>query len=267
MKDLEAPESEGRAATSSALSRGLNLLAAFVEPPVWLGNSDLVQRTGLPAPTVARLLKSLSALGLLTYSESRRQFRLASGVLALSGGARDASSVGEEIRPRLQDIADRHHVHVSLAVQDGTDALHIEACHSATTLMTLRLEVGSRIPLAGTATGHAILAAMTEGERRSVFEQLRARHSKNWPAISAAIAEAEQEVAATGYTRSVGSWHTDINGVAVPFRPRGASAAMSIACGAPSRHLPAEKLSEIGRELSALASTFSRPDPHHAKAD
>lgn len=91
--------------------------------------------------------------------------------------------------------------------------------------------------------------------------RLRERQSRNWPALSARIAEGLEEIARLGYTRSVGSWHEDINGVAVPVRQGAHGRALSIACGAPSRHLPPEKLAQVGAELVPLAASLSSPAP------
>ena len=57
-------------------------------------------------------------------------------------------------------LADEYNVHASLAGRDRLDAIQLEGCHSTKTLMTLNTQVGTRIPLAGTATGHALLAAL-----------------------------------------------------------------------------------------------------------
>ncbi|WP_048645055.1 IclR family transcriptional regulator [Nitratireductor soli] len=244
-------------AVSSALSRGLSLLATFADASVWLSNSDIVRRTGLPAPTVARLTRSLVTMGMLHYSVNRRRFRLAPGVMRLGYGARCEAHLVEMARPHLQRFADRHHVHVSLAVLDETDALHLEVCHSASTFMTLRLGVGSRIPLACTAAGHAILSCLSEGERGGVMTSLQRRHERNWPRIEPAIARAMDDIDAHGFARCVGGWQSDINSVATPLRTPLHGGAMSIACGAPAGHVPVDRLTEIGGELVLLANLFS----------
>src|SRR5699024_7211292 len=106
-------------------------------------------------------------------------------------------------------------VHVSLVMRDQTDALHIEVCHSNNTLMTLRLEAGSRIPLAGTATGHALLAAVPKDEQAYLMPYLEKRHHKRWEELGPVVAEGIEQVTRTGYTISRHGWQTDINGVAV----------------------------------------------------
>lgn len=249
---------------SSTLARGLRILAAFAGPSRWLSNSELSERTGLPPATVSRLCHSLSQLNILHHSEELRQFRLAIGIVELAPLQSPREHLFSRTSGVLQTIADKHRVHVSLAVSDGTDALHLQVYHSEATLLTLRLEVGARIPLAGTATGHAILAGMTQAQRTVIMPSLAMRHAKNWDSILASIDAAIHEFNQKGYTTSIGSWHTDINGVAVPISSSDGES-FSIACGAPSQHLSPEKIEIIGQEIAQLGASLlpdwmARPD-------
>jgi DNA-binding IclR family transcriptional regulator len=238
---------------AAALGRGLMTLEVFADDAVWLSSSEVAARVRLPKPTTSRLLQALTALGYLHYSTGRRQYRLGPAVLALGFAARDMFSGADVVRPYLKMLADKYNVHASLAGRDRLDAIQLEGCHSTKTLMTLNTQVGTRIPLAGTATGHALLAALPEQERRYLIEHLRHRHSKHWAKISAKIDEGMRQYRERGYTWSVASWRTDINGVAVPLVLPGGSPVLVIACGAPARHLPRRKMDEIGRHLTRIA--------------
>lgn len=242
----------------TALGRGLMVLEAFTQDTVWLSSTDVASRVRLPKPTASRLLQGLAGLGYLHYSARRRQYRLGTAVLALGYAARDSFQVGDIVRPYLVQLADEFNVHASLAGRDRLDVIQIEVAHSTTTLMTLNLEVGSRIPLAGTATGHALLAALPDTERRYLMEHLRHRHAKHWAEIAAKIEEGRRQYQERGYTWSVGAWRTDINGVAVPLVGSPGSPVLVIACGAPARHLPRRKMEEIGRRLVVIAEALGR---------
>lgn len=242
----------------TALGRGLLVLEAFAGEADWLSSSDVVARVRLPKPTVSRLLQALAAMGYLHYSPRRRQYRLGTAVLALGFAARDTFSVGELVRPYLEALADEFNVHASLAGRDRLYVIQLEVCHSKKTLMTLNLEVGSRIPLAGTATGHALLAALPEQERTYLMDHLRHRHAKRWREISAKIEEGMRQYRERGYTWSVGSWQTDINGVAAPLVCPGGAPVLVIACGAPARHLPRRKMEEIGQRLTEIVRAVAQ---------
>lgn len=236
----------------TALGRGLLVLEALAGDAIWLSTSEVAARVRLPKPTTSRLLHALAGLGYLYYSPRRRQYRLGAAVLTLGFAARDTFSVGDLIRPYLKILADEYNVHASLAGRDRLDVIQLEVCHSTKTLMTLNLEVGSRIPLAGTATGHALLAVLPEQEHQYLMEHLRHRHRKHWAEISAKIEEGRRQYRERGYTWSEASWRTDINGVAAPLICPGGSPVLVIACGAPARHLPRRRMDEIGRRLNAI---------------
>lgn len=250
-----------------ALAKGLRLLEAFTPEVKWLGNAALSQRSNIPKPTVSRFTKALTAMGYLHYSSSRRQYRLGVSVLALGYSGRAGSSVGEIARPYLQELADDFNVHASLLGIDQTNALHIEVCHSTRTLMTLQLEVGSRIPLAGTASGHALLSRLREPDRTVLFSEMEKRHEKRWPEVSAKIAQGLAEVDEKGYTSSRFGWQSDINGVAVPIVLAGGASVLAISCGAPSERLPPERFDVLGRRLVAVAQALAEEITRRRDAD
>ncbi|WP_244193331.1 helix-turn-helix domain-containing protein [Paraburkholderia eburnea] len=69
------------------LARGLAILCAFGRDSAWLGNLDIALQTGIPAPTVSRLLHSLLVLGYVQQDEATRQYALAPAALALGYAA------------------------------------------------------------------------------------------------------------------------------------------------------------------------------------
>ncbi len=243
----------------NALGRGLVVLEAFsATRQVWMAGMEVAQTVGLPKPTTSRLLQALTRLGYLHYSTRRRQYRLGTSVLSLGFAAREPFSLGDLVRPYLKELADTYNVHASLAGRDRLDVIELEVSHSLNTLMTLRLEVGSRIPLAGTATGHALIAALPEAELDYLFSHLKVRHEKHWDEIKASIEKGRREVAEQGYTTASASWNTDINGVAVPLIFPGGSPVYALACGAPARHLPVVKQRAIGQRLLSMTKAIEK---------
>lgn len=240
----------------TALGRGLMVLESFAGRSVWQNSTEVASAVGLPKPTTSRLLQGLAAAGYLHYSPRRRQYRLGAAVLALGFAARDSYGIADLVHPYLEQLADEFSVHAALCGRDRLDVIHLEVCHSNKTLMTLRLEVGSRIPLAGTATGHALLAVLPDPELRLLMGHLRQRHAKHWPDISAKIEEGLRQFGERGYTWSVASWRQDINGVAVPLMPA-EGPPLALSCGAPARHLPRRTMDEIGRRLIAVRDAVS----------
>ncbi|WP_367717572.1 IclR family transcriptional regulator [Nitratireductor sp. GISD-1A_MAKvit] len=242
---------------SSALARGLRLLAVFAEAPVWMSNSEISRRTDLPAATVARLTKSLTGMGFLHYSSSRRRFRLAPGVVRLGYGSRSETRILDSIRPHLQHLADHFRVHAGLAVLDETEALYLEVCHSKATMVTLRLEAGSKLPLAGTPVGHALLWCLDRERRAELTRELARSHGPDWETLAPVLEAGLSKLDTHGYTTSSAGWHPDVLGVAVPLQPTEQAGAMALSCGVARGHMQASELETLGAELLRFAQMVS----------
>ncbi len=237
-----------------ALAKGLRVLEAFTVERRWLSNANIAERARLPKPTVTRFTKALVAGGYLSFDSGRRQYCLGTGVLALGYAGRVGNNVSEGVRPYLQRLADDFGVHAALVGRDKTNVIHLEVCRSADRLTTLQLDIGSRIPLAGTASGHALLSRIPEQERDYLLSYLAARHEKHWEQLEAEIRAGLKQVETVGYASSVHGWQAGITGVAAPGGAREAAPALAISGGGPSHYLPADRMPMIGERLVADAA-------------
>ena len=208
----------------TALARGLDVLACFRSGDKALGNQEIAQRCKLPKSTVSRLTYTLTRLGYLIHIEELGKYRL--GTATLSLGTRDRFSM-----------------------------IYVENCRSSA-LLTLSLDVGSRIALATSAIGRAWLAAITEDERRPLLEQLRARDEQAWPEVQAGIDKALQDYRSLGVACSFGDWQRNVNAIARAFQPGGGLPPMVINCGGPSFTVSPEFL--LGEVRPRLIEMVSR---------
>ncbi|WP_404301047.1 IclR family transcriptional regulator [Alicycliphilus denitrificans] len=143
----------------TALARGLELLACFQVDEKWLSNAEIAARTGLLKPTVVRLAYTLCVLGYLRHSRESGKYALGDGLAALGITMVSNLKLRRIARPYMQDLADRYDISVSLGIRNGLSVLYVENCRSGAPL-SLGLDLGSRIPIAETAMGHALLAVM-----------------------------------------------------------------------------------------------------------
>jgi len=238
-----------------ALARGLEVLRVFRASDGLLGNTEIADRTGLPKPTVSRLTYTLTELGYLTHVPRFSKYQLAPAAMALGYTALAHMGIRHIARPYMQGLADYANASVALGARDRFSVIYIQHCLSSSSLK-VRLDVGSRIPIATTAIGRALVAMMSEEEREKLFPQLEARSPEAWPAILAGFEQASDDIRRYGFTLSVGDWQDDVNGVAVPLVMPDGSGVYAFNCGAPSYALTEEKLtSEIGPRLLDVVRT------------
>ena len=254
IRDIVRPASGECAAAGdrkfvTALARGLEVLRAFTPTEGLLGNGELVERTGLPKPTVSRLTYTLTKLGYLTYVERLGKYQLAPAALALGYCALANMRIRQIARGYMQELADYADASVALGTRDRLDLIYVENCRSKHGVM-LRLGPGSRIPIANTAMGRALIAGLPEAERDWLLGYIKRQAGKSWPRVRAGVERAVSDVAKRGFTLSIGEWERDINAVGVPLMAPDGSGGFAFNCGAPSFQFTRERLEgDIGPRL------------------
>jgi DNA-binding IclR family transcriptional regulator len=249
----------------TALARGLEVLRAFAPSEALLGNREIAARTGLPKPTVSRLTHTLTRLGYLSYSERLGKYQLGTPVLALGYAALANMGVRQIARPHMQALADLSGVSVALGSRDRLNLIYVEYCRPSSAV-TLRLDLGARIPLATTSMGRALLAALPERERLYLMDHIARREAERWLQIRAGIERGIEDLATRGFTVALGEWQKDVNAVGVPLIPADGSAILAFNCGGPAFQLPRERLeSDIGPRLVNLVRTVEAALGQHAQ--
>ena len=245
----------------SALARGLEILRAFQPGDGPLGNQELAQRTGLPKPTVSRLTYTLMRLGHLVYLPRLGKYQVGPAVLALGHLALGAMSVRQVARQRMETLAEYADLPVALGTRDRLSMIYAEACRSRKTV-SLRYDVGTRIPIAVTAMGRAYLAGLPEREREYLLAKLTRRYCADWRQVRRGIDKAVEDLATRGFCASLGDWQADILSVGVPLRLPDGGGLMAINCGGPSFLVTQQKLEgDIGPRLVDLARSIRASGP------
>jgi DNA-binding IclR family transcriptional regulator len=232
-----------------SLARGLEVLRTFTPGEGLLGNQEIAARTGLPKATVTRLTYTLTQLDYLTHLERLQKYQLAPGALAIGYSALANMRIRQIARPHMQALANYSGASVALGSRGRLNLLYVEHCRAKSAVM-LRLDLGSRIPIATTAMGRAMLAALPEKERDWLLRHIARREGRRWPKVRLGIERARKEFANRGFTLSVGEWQTDVTAVGVPLIPADGSGIFAFNCGAPSFHFSRNRLvSDIGPRL------------------
>lgn len=242
----------------TALARGLELLRAFGAGEEYLGNAELSSRTGIPRPTVSRLTYTLTQLGYLRHNTRLEKYRLGPGILALGYRFLASQGIRDIARPFMQQFAEATDCNVSLGEPDKHDMVYIESCHGSGPLI-VRLDIGSRLPMATTAIGRAWLCGLSEARREAVMEELAKAHGADWPGLEKGIRRSQEDYARYGFCLSEGDWQSQISAVATPLILEDGAEVMAINCGGAAHRLGhsimvdnlGPRLKEVARRILA----------------
>lgn len=128
----------------------------------------MVDETGLPKPTLHRMLQQLETAGILQrdgngrhYSTGQRLMRLAENLLlnSTSHGARHAV---------LRQLVDEVGESCNITAFSGSEVLYLDRVETAAPLR-FYLHPGSRVPAHCSATGKLFLSQMTPSQRRRLL--------------------------------------------------------------------------------------------------
>ena len=253
----EIAEDAGGRLFVTALARGLEVLSAFRAGDGALGNLELARRTELPKPTISRITHTLTQLGYLAYNSRLGTYELGGRTLTLSYAALANLDIRRVARPIMQQLAEKHNLHIALGLRDKLMMLNVETCEGHG-LVGLRLAPGSRVPIAVTAIGKAYLTAISDEERGRVLDAIRRQYGDDWPLIKRSIETSIQDVEERGFCVSTGEWRKDINAVGAPIAAPGGGAIYALSFGGPAYLVSQDQLDrEFGPALAEAARTIA----------
>lgn len=233
----------------TALARGLDVLGAFVPEGRPLGNQEIAARTGLPKPTVSRIAFTLTELGYLAHAANGEKYRLGPRVLSLARAFSTGTRLGDVVAGPLQALADAARGTVALGEADGTEMVYL-AVHRSVSRIILQQGVGSRIPVACTAMGHAWLHSLPDAARARALKAILPTLGPRRVQFDKTFAHTFQQMAERGFCVVCGLWEAEINGAATAMALADGRGAVALNIGGPAFRLSEEELlGPIGAQL------------------
>ncbi|MAU22145.1 MAG: IclR family transcriptional regulator [Martelella sp.] len=129
--------------------------------------------SGLPKPTVVRLLETLIEAGYVSKRESDKGYRVTSQVAALSCGFHGAPLAVEAGRPWAQELTRVHKWPVAIAVPNGNAVMVCDTTCGESPMAPYHALIYKRMGLVTTALGRAYLAFCPPEERRLTMQLLK----------------------------------------------------------------------------------------------
>ncbi len=159
---------------------------------------DITNGTGLPKPTVFRMLRTLVELGFVDQDQLRKRYDLTLKMYNL-GRSNGYDDIREEALPIMQALHDQFDETVNLGILQGGQVLYI---HYIETTKSVRWQVrpGVRDTYYSTALGRAIAAYLPERQRKRLLDTVPiVPRTSATPKDAAAVARILDETAARGW--------------------------------------------------------------------
>lgn len=201
----------------SALARGIGILNCFTTQQQELSSREIAEQTGLPKPTLFRLLDTLCELGLLRFSDRVSKYVPGVTLLNLSAPALSRMTIRQLARPFMQDLADHIHGQVQILVGYRNTLTFAEIVHGADSKI-YRPEVGMRVSISRTASGRAYLCSMKEQDRETYLKGFAADDHERQAWLKGRLEDAAKDLAAHGFCRGHGDLYREITTIAVPMQ-------------------------------------------------
>lgn len=149
----------GRRAHVTSLERGLRVMEILSTCPAGLTLSEVAREAGLTRAGARRFLHTLVTTGYA--SETGRRFRLTPRLLSMARTFVGGASLWRFAEPFMQDVSDRLNESCSAAVLSGEDVVYV-ARVAGQRIMSVGLQVGTRLPAYCTSMGRVLLSDLDE---------------------------------------------------------------------------------------------------------
>ena len=254
--DGVSPDEIGPAGRASggvqSIARAFDLLEEMADAGGIVGLSHLAGRSGLPLPTIHRLMRTLVDLGYVRQEPSR-EYALGPRLVRLGDGA--SRLLGTWATPYLLDLVSSIGESVNLALLDGDQVVYAAQApgrHS----MRMFTEVGRRAGVHCTAVGKAMLAHLPEDDALQIVRRSGlARHTEHTIVTVDAFMAELRRVAEAGYAIDEGEQEVGVRCVAVALPGKPVRAAVSVS--GPSTRMTDALIVSAVPQLRSVAQSLS----------
>ncbi|MEV7649409.1 IclR family transcriptional regulator [Arthrobacter sp. NPDC089319] len=251
-----AKSSAGR----SALSRIMQILAAFDVDAVFLTVSQLSVRSGLALATTHRLVAEMEQFGLLERQPDKT-YRLGVRLWEIACRTPGALGLREIAKPYLQEVQSRVRQHTQLGILEGHEVLFLERLSARDAVVNVTL-VGGRLPLHASSSGLVLLAHSDNGFQDELLAGDLFRYTDQTVQSPEDLRGLLQQIRRDGYACGRGYIHPEARGIAVPIRGVNDVVVAAVSVVVPNDDAP---VTGFVRLLQAAAQAISK-DLHAAYA-
>jgi len=251
----DQPDRPARSYRVEALAKGLRLLSYFTAERPAMHVKDLVSLSGLPMPTVFRLVATLTEEGYLERTVDG-MVRPGTGVLVLGFAAMQGLDLVQMSEPVLRDLAAE-----TGETLYGDQVLFVARIPRRDTLVAANLRVGSTVPAVFSSIGKTILAYLSEEElsQRVTADSFRGTWGPRAVTTADALNKQLESARRDGYLVQRDEAIPGLSSIAAPIRQTGDVVAAAVNVAVPSAEYADEQLvSRLLEPVLAASREISR---------
>jgi IclR family acetate operon transcriptional repressor len=240
-----------------SLERAFELLEHLADADGELTLSELTEASGLPMPTIYRLMRTLANHGYVRQQPSKR-YALGPRLIRLGEGA--GRLLGAWARPALAHLVDKLGETANMAVLEGDDVVYVAQVPSRHS-MRMFTEVGRRVRPHCTGVGKALLAQLPAETVQAIVSRTgMAAHTSHTITDPAVLAEELTLIRQQGYALDDEEQELGVRCVAVPLLGSPAPAAISVSgpSGRMTRQVVADVAPFMRRTAERLAHDLTQ---------
>ncbi|MFC0109037.1 IclR family transcriptional regulator [Kibdelosporangium aridum] len=242
-----------------SLQRAFDLLEGLADAGGEASLSELAATSGLPMPTIHRLIRTLVTLGYVRQHPNRR-YALGSRLIRLGENA--GRQFGTWARPLLAELVDEVGETANLAVLEHDEVVYVAQAPSRHS-MRMFTEVGRRLLPHGTGVGKAMLSQMPQQDVRELLKRTgMPAYTPNTFRDPDLLLMHLAEIANRGYAIDESEQELGVRCIAVPVKGTPSPAAISIS--GPEGRLTDEIVQKVAPVVQRVAEAIS--DTLHARS-
>jgi IclR family acetate operon transcriptional repressor len=235
-----------------SLQRAFELLEGLADAGGEASLSELAATTGLPLPTIHRLIRTLVTLGYVRQNRNRR-YTLGSRLIRLGESA--GRQFGTWARPYLLELVDEVEETANLAVLDGDEVVYVAQVPSKHS-MRMFTEVGRRLLPHGTGVGKAMLSQLPRAEVLALLERTGLpAYTPNTITDPQELLDSLAQIAEQGYALDESEQELGVRCIAVPLV--GGPTLSAVSVSGPEGRLTKDAVARILPEVLAIAKRLT----------
>ncbi len=186
----------------SSIGKAFTVLETFSEPNTELKLTEVAERTNVGRSAAQRILFTLSSIGYLVQNEQTRSYRLSPKLLRLAQSYSSIEEIKSKARDHLARLNHESEETVNLTVLDDTEIVYVER-YPSKHIVSVNLEVGTRLPAYCTAPGKVFLANISKSRANTILARSNLEPKTGMTEVNRQkIDEALDDVRKNGYAIS-----------------------------------------------------------------